>query len=249
MGTRLKEETEYMPKPMVKIGSRPILWHIMKIYSHHSFNDFVLCLGYKGEIIKNYFLNYKFARNDFTVHLGDEVPPTINSKTLEPWNITLADTGLKTGTAGRLKKINKYVGDTFFVTYGDGVADVNIKELLKFHKSHGKIATVTAVHPPSRFGLLYVKGNDVRRFKKHVSTQQGWIDGGFFVFESALFEYLKDVKNEEMLEGRPLEKLAEDGELMAYKHEGYWKCLDTYRDMKELNNEIMMRKAKWMIWE
>lgn len=249
MGTRLKEETEYRPKPMVEIGGRPILWHIMKIYSHYSFNDFILCLGYKGEIIKNYFLNYKFVRNDFTIHLENDVPPTIHSNLLEPWNITLTDTGSKTGTAGRIKKISKYVGDIFFVTYGDGVANINIKKLLEFHKSHGKIATVTAVHPLTRFGMLDVKEIKVNSFKKHASATQGWIDGGFFVFNNNIFEYLKDVEDEEMLEGRPLEQLAEDGELMAYKHEGYWKCVDTYRDMEELNNEISRGKAGWMVWK
>ena len=249
MGTRLKKETEVRPKPMLEIGNRPILWHIMKIYSYYSFNDFVLCLGYKGHIIKSYFLNYEFLQNDFTIHLNSSEKPQIHSHSQEQWRITLAETGLKTGTAGRIKKIKKYVEDTFFVTYGDGVADVNIKDLLEFHKSHGKIATVTAVHPPSRFGLLEIDGGKVKRFKKHLATKEGWIDGGFFVFNKDLFKYLEDIEDGDMLEGKPLEWLAQDEELMAYKHEGYWKCMDTYRDMKELNEDISRGNAKWMVWE
>ena len=250
LGTRLKEETEYKPKPMVEIGDKPILWHIMKIYAHYGFKDFILCLGYKGELIKEYFLNYDVLNNDFTIRLGQEKEITIQNPLEESdWSITLADTGNNTLKGARLKRIEKYITeDTFMVTYGDGVGNINIKKLLDFHNQHGKVATVTGVRPPSLFGELLVKDNKALLFSEKPQTSAGLISGGFFVFNRKIFDYLTDDDNCDFEKG-PLEKIATSGELMVYIHNGLWACMDTYRDVEYLNRLWQNSQAFWRVWE
>lgn len=250
MGTRLKEETEYQPKPMIEISDKPILWHIMKIYAHHGFKDFILCLGYKGEKIKSYFYNYEILNNDFTVELGSYKHVDIHSNHKETgWRVTLADTGEKALKGARIKRIEKYVGeDLFMLTYGDGVADINLHELLSFHKNHGRIGTVTGVRPPSRFGDLVVENNRVVSFTEKPQVSEGLINGGFFVFNRKIFDYLSEDDNCDFEFG-PLEQLAEDGELIVYEHKGEWACMDTYRDMQYLNKLWENNEAFWKIWD
>jgi glucose-1-phosphate cytidylyltransferase len=249
LGTRLKEETEFKPKPMVAIGNKPILWHIMKIYAHYGFKDFILCLGYKGEAIKEYFLNYDILNSDFTVKLGAKKMVTVNNKSdVSDWAVTLADTGANALKGARLKKIEKYIKeDTFMVTYGDGVGNINIKKLLEFHKSHGKIATVTGVRPPSLFGELQVKNNKAVIFSEKPQTSTGLINGGFFVFSKKIFEYLNDDDSCDFEKG-PLEKIAAKGELMVYTHDGAWACMDTFRDVQYLNKLWQTNEAFWKVW-
>ncbi|MCX8130834.1 MAG: glucose-1-phosphate cytidylyltransferase [Clostridia bacterium] len=250
LGTRLKEETEYKPKPMVEVGNKPILWHIMKLYSHYGLKDFVLCLGYKGEKIKEYFLNYEMINNDFRVKLGSNKEITIFKNSDEnDWNVTLVDTGKTALKGSRLKKVEKYIdSDIFMVTYGDGVADIDINKLLEFHKSHGKIGTVTGVRPPSLFGELLVENDKALLFSEKPQTSSGLISGGFFVFNKKLFDYLSIDDNCDFEKG-PLEKLAAEGELMVYTHTGKWGCMDTQRDMEYLNNLWNMDKAFWKLWD
>jgi glucose-1-phosphate cytidylyltransferase len=235
-GMRLREETEYKPKPLIEIGEKPILWHIMKIYAHYSFKDFVLCLGYKGKMIKDYFLNYETMNSDFTIELGSGNVKVHNSHQEQGWLITLADTGENAMTGARVKRIERYIdSNLFMLTYGDGVADINIPKLIEFHKSHGKIGTVTGIRPPSRFGELVVDGDQVLEFGEKPQIKEGFINGGFFVFDKRIFRYLED-NDDCILEKEPLENLALDGELVVYKHEGFWQCMDTSRDLQLLNN-------------
>ena len=250
LGTRLREETEFRPKPMVNIGSRPILWHIMKYYSQFGCQDFILALGYKGEMIKNYFCHYELMNNDVTIELGQPENMCIHHSHDEAgWKITLADTGEKTLKGARLKKVEKYITDkTFIMTYGDGIADVDINALLAFHKSHGKIATVTGINPASRFGELKTDGDRVVSFAEKPQNGEGLINGGFFVFNSGIFDYLSADDNCE-LEIGPLEKVANDGQLMVYKHTGSWACMDTLRDMDYLNKLWNENKAFWKVWK
>lgn len=250
LGTRLREETEYRPKPMVNIGTKPILWHIMKLYSYYGYNDFILCLGYKGNIIKEYFYNYEILNNDFTIELGQSSSVRIqNSHNEVGWKITLADTGEKKLKGARLKKIEKYIdSDTFMVTYGDGLANININNLLSFHKKHGKIATLTGVMPPSRFGNLLVnKDNVIEEFIEKPQTTGQYINGGFFVFNRKIFEYLTCDDSCE-LEIGVLDQLAEKGELIMYEHSKEWMCMDTIRDVEYLNNLWSSNQAFWKIW-
>lgn len=249
MGTRLKEETEYKPKPMVVIGSRPILWHIMKIYSFYGYNDFILCLGYKGEIIKEYFYHYEIMTNDFQVTLGNKNDIKIFYNHDEAdWSVTLANTGKNALKGARLKRIERYIdSEIFMATYGDGVADINIGSLIDFHKSHGKIATLTGVKPLSRFGELQVEGKVVREFAEKPQSAEGLINGGFFVFRKEIFNYLEDRENCD-LEYGALEELAKRGELMVYRHGGFWACMDTIRDMEYLNRLYEGGKAAWKSW-
>lgn len=249
LGTRLREETEFRPKAMVEIGGKPILWHIMKIYTYYGFKEFILCLGYKGEIIKEYFYNYEILNNDFTIELGNqkniEVYSNLNEK---GWRATLADTGDKAFKGARIKRVQKYIdSDQFMVTYGDGIADININALLTFHNSHGKLATVTGINPTSRFGELKIKGNQVESFSEKQRTSSGLINGGFFVFNKRIFDYLSDDDNCD-LEIGPLEKIATEGQLMIYKHTGFWACMDTIRDMEYLNKLWNENKAEWKVW-
>ncbi len=248
LGTRLSEETSLRPKPMVEIGARPILWHIMKGYAAHGFADFVLALGYKGEHIKDYFLNYHPRTSDLTVRLATgEV--TYKNATAEDWGVSLIDTGVQSMTGGRLHRLESLLrGDgTFMLTYGDGVANVDIRRLAEFHKNHGKTATITAVRPPARFGELVMDGNSVRAFKEKPQTGAGWINGGFFVFEPEIFDYLP--ADDTVLEESPLEKLADDGQLMAYRHDGFWQCMDTLRDRNALESLWESGQAPWKIWK
>ena len=247
LGTRLREETEYLPKPMVEIGGRPILWHIMKNLSAQALNNFVICLGYKGDYIKDFFLNYEARVNDITVTLGRKGTSVHHTDSNEEkWEVTLANTGLNTMTGGRIFKIRDYVeNERFLCTYGDGLADIDLKKLLDFHTSHKKIATVTAVQPTSRFGAIEIdKENQVRRFSEKPRAEQ-WINGGFFMFEKRIFDYL-DVDC--VLEKEPLENLARDNQLMAYHHNGFWQPMDTYRETQELNELWNSEKAPWRNW-
>ena len=249
MGTRLREETEFKPKPMVHIGNRPILWHIMKTYSSYGFNDFILCLGYKGEVIKEYFLNYEILNSDFTIELGNGKNVRLHSCHNEKeWRVTLADTGESALKGARLKRIQKYVtSDLFMVTYGDGLSNVNIGELLNFHIGHGKVATVTGVNPTSRFGELKLKGDRVAKFVEKEEFGKTFVSGGFFVFSRELFDYLKDDDGCDFEVG-PMEDLAAAGQLMVYKHKGFWACMDTARDVEYLNRLWDDHRAPWKTW-
>jgi len=249
-GTRLREETEFKPKPLVNVGEMPILWHIMKHYSHYGFKEFVLCLGYKGNLIKQFFLHYDSFVEDFHLSLKDKsIEYTENSK-IEDWKITFADTGAEANTGARIKKIQKYIGnEPFFLTYGDGVGDVDINKLLEFHKKQGSIGTVTAVRPLSRFGVIDINeesGMIESYKKKDLHMHKGWIDGGFFVFQPEIFNYLSE-DDDCMLEKEPLIKLAEDKKFSAYRHEGFWQCMDTIKQM-ELLNDLWKKGAPWKIW-
>lgn len=244
LGTRLSEETQIKPKPMVEIGGRPILWHIMKIYERHGLTNFMLALGYKGDVIKDYFLNYHARLSDLTVHLKNG-RATYTNPTAEDWLVSLIDTGSSTMTGGRLLRLKPHLqsGGTFMLTYGDGVSDVDITALLAFHRSHGRLATVTAVRPPVRFGELSIKKNRVIKFQEKPQAGEGWINGGFFVFEPGVFNFILD--DSTLLEREPLEQLAEKGELMVYQHPGYWQCMDTLRDKATLEDLWMNDKAPW----
>ncbi len=249
MGTRLREETEFRPKPLVDVGGRPILWHILKMYAHYGFNEFVLCLGYRGNMIKEYFLNYEAMNNDFTICLGNRPQIAFHDGHKEQgYQITLADTGQNTMTGGRIKRIARYVdGDTFLVTYGDGLSDVNIPDLIKFHKGHGKTATLTTTKPRSSYGVLDVgERGQVRRFDEKPQLDS-WINTGFFVFNRRLFDYLDG--DECVLERAPLERLACEGQLMAFRHEGFFFCIDTYRDYKAINEMWDSGHAPWRLWK
>ncbi len=245
LGTRLSEETHIRPKPMVEIGGRPMVWHIMKLYESHGFNDFTLALGYKGEVIKDYFLNYHARQSDLTVHLKcgqvDYSKPTA-----EDWRVSLIDTGANSMTGGRLLRLKEHVqsAGTFMVTYGDGVSDIDLTELLAFHRAHGRLATVTAVRPSARFGGMHVIDGQVLSFKEKPQSSEGWINGGFFVFELGVFDYLTD--DATVLEQSPLENLVRDGQLMAYKHAGYWQCMDTIRDRAALETLWQSGQAPWL---
>lgn len=246
-GTRLSEETTLKPKPMVEIGGKPILWHIMNIYSYFGINDFIVCCGYKGYIIKEYFYNYYMHMSDLTVDLHSGNIEYYNCKA-EPWKITLIDTGLNTMTGGRLKRVKEHIGnETFMLTYGDGVADVNISKLLKFHKCYGKVATVTAVQPSGRFGALNIdnNNNNVNMFMEKADADGAWINGGFFVLEPEVFDYIKD--DSTIFEKEPLEGLAKDNKLNAYKHKGFWKPMDTLRDKNALEQIWESGEAPWAI--
>jgi len=247
-GTRLREETEYRPKPMVNVGRWPILWHIMKSYSSYGHSDFVVCLGYKGDMIKDYFLRYRIMANDFTVELGKREVTMHSDSDEANWKVTLADTGAKAQTGCRVKRIQQYIdGDTFMLTYGDGVANVDIGALLKFHHEHGKIATVTGVAPASRFGELLVQGDQVAEFSEKPQTHSGIINGGYFVLNRKVFDYLAD-DEDCIFERGPLERLAKAGELMVFKHPGFWQCMDTLRDMQYLNELWEKGTAPWKVW-
>jgi len=248
LGTRLREETEFRPKPMVEVGGRPILWHIMKSYAHYGFKDFVLCLGYKGGLIKEYFLNYEAMNNDFTITLGQQSRINLDDSHQEQgFQVTLADTGLDTMTGGRIKRIKKYVGDeTFMMTYGDGLSDVDINCLLEFHRSHGRIATVTTVRPVLRFGVVEIgEQSRVMDFREK-PVSEGWISAGFFVFNRGIFDYLPG--DDCILERGPLERLASDGQLAAYRHEGFFFAMDTYREYQHLSQLWASGKAPWKVW-
>ncbi|RZB35452.1 MAG: glucose-1-phosphate cytidylyltransferase [Desulfobacteraceae bacterium Eth-SRB2] len=245
-GTRLAEETEVKPKPMVEIGGRPILWHIMKIYDYYGLKDFVIALGYKGEIIKKYMMDYCSLCSDLTVNLKNGDVKYHNGDSLD-WTVKLIDTGLHTMTGGRIKRLAPYVGNkTFMLTWGDGVSDININELLAFHRSHGKLATLTAVHPPARYGHLELKDDIVQEFSEKPQTREGWINGAFFVLEPGIFDYIEG--DETQWEKEPLENIAKDGQLMAYRHSSFWQCMDTLREKYLLENLWSSGNAPWTLW-
>lgn len=250
LGTRLREETEYRPKPMVDIGSRPILWHIMKIYEHYGFKEFIICLGYKGEVIKEYFLNYEAMNSDFTIQLGDINSVQFHNNPKETdWRVTLAETGEKAQTGARVKRIEKYIDeDSFMLTYGDGIINININKLVEYHQAHGKIGTVTGVHLSSRFGELVYNENQVVKFSEKPQVKEGLINGGYFVFNREFFDYLDD-NDSCVLERDPLETLASDGELMMYAHHGFWQCIDTYRELEHVNNMWRSPSPPWKVWK
>jgi glucose-1-phosphate cytidylyltransferase len=248
VGTRLVEETEIKPKPMVAIGGRPILWHIMMHYAAYGFKEFVIALGYKGEVIKRYMVDYCVLNGNLTVDLEtSQVTSQGNGYSKRDWVVHLVDTGEATQTGGRIKRLAPYLGEgTFFLTWGDGVSDLDLCGLLKFHRSHGKLATVTAVRPPARFGRLDLEGDRVEKFSEKPQIGEGWINGAFFVLEPAVFEYIDDDMTQ--WEREPLERLAHDGQLMAYRHTSFWQCMDTLRDKRLLENLWENGKAPWKVW-
>ena len=249
MGTRLAEETNLIPKPMVEIDGKPILWHIMKIYSSHGYNDFVILLGYKGYVIKEYFANYFLHKSDITFNLKDN-KMTIHEEHCEPWNVTLIDTGLHTQTGGRIKRAQKYVGnEPFMLTYGDGVSDIDIGKLVEYHKSHGKYITMTSSQPEGRFGALVIdESNRVTSFAEKPKGDGSWINAGFFVCEPEVFNYITE-GDPTIFERAPLENLAKDGQLYTYQHDGFWKCMDTLRDKYQLQAMCDEGNAPWISWD
>lgn len=250
LGTRLSEETDVRPKPMVEIGGRPIIWHIMKIYSHYGFNEFVVCCGYKGYVIKEYFANYFLHQTDVTFDLANNKMEVHNSGS-ENWKVTLVDTGINTNTAGRIKRIQKYVGnEPFMLTYGDGVADINISELIQFHKKTGKLATLSSIQLPGRFGNVETDANGtVTTFQEKPLGDGVWINGGFFVLEPGIFNYLEGNMDDVQWEKKPLIEIADAGQLSAYQHNGFWKCMDAIRDKIELEALWQSGAADWKIWK
>jgi glucose-1-phosphate cytidylyltransferase len=246
LGTRLSEETTVRPKPMVEIGGRPMLWHIMHLYAKHGLTDFVLALGYKAEMVREYFLRYHHTTRDLTVHLADGSASS-HGADVEDWTVHLIDTGLTTQTGGRLKRLAKWIGnEPFCLTYGDGVSDVDISKLIAFHKSHGKLATVTAVRPAARFGGIELEGDAVRAFAEKDQTSEGWINGGFFVLDPKVLEYVE--ADDTIWERSPLERLAAADQLRAFRHEGFWWPMDTLRDVKLLETHWASGKAPWKTW-
>jgi len=247
LGTRISEETVFKPKPMVLIGDKPILWHIMKIYSSYGFNDFVICCGYKGHVIKEYFANYLLHESDVTINTATN-NLTFHNSTSENWNVSLINTGELTMTGGRIKRIQEYVGnETFFLTYGDGVGDINIEELLAFHKSQGKKATLTATKPFGRFGVIDIANNgQITSFKEKDKEDVSWINGGFFVLEPSVFDYIEG--DSTVFEKEPLEKLTQEGELNAFKHDGFWRAMDSLNDKNVLEEYWNTGTASWKVW-
>jgi glucose-1-phosphate cytidylyltransferase len=246
LGTRLSEETVLRPKPMVEIGDKPMLWHIMKIYSHYGIRDFVVCLGYKGYMIKEWFANYFLHNSNMTVELKSN-RLTFHDAKVDDWTVTLVDTGDRTLTGGRVKRIEKYVDGAFLLTYGDGVSDVDIRKLISFHENQGKTATLTAVQPPGRFGALELSGGAVTTFLEKPKGDGGWVNGGFFAMEPAIFDYIEG--DGVPLEQGPLQAVARTGQLAAYRHQGFWRPMDTLRDRNELEELWRSGKAPWKVWE
>ena len=249
LGTRISEESHLKPKPMIEVGDAPILWHIMKYYSSYGFNEFIICCGYKGYVIKEYFADYYLHRSDVTFDFANNNEMIIHNNVAKPWKVTVVDTGLHTMTGGRLKRIQKYVGDqTFMMTYGDGVSDIDLDALLEFHRVHKKAATLTAIQPGGRFGVLDIDDNEtVRQFSEKAKEDGGWINAGFMVLEPEVFDYIEG--DDTFFEKEPLENLALDGKLAAYRHEGFWKCMDTMRDKGMLDELWNSGQAPWKRWE
>ncbi|HVK72278.1 MAG TPA: glucose-1-phosphate cytidylyltransferase [Kofleriaceae bacterium] len=249
-GTRFREKTEFLPKPMIEVAGRPILWHIMSFYAGHGFKKFVLCLGYKADVIKRYFLDYAALERDFTVDLSHPEKLQFHGADAQrDWTVTCVDTGLDAMTGARLFRVGKYLtADTFLLTYGDGLSDVDVPASVAFHRQHGKVATVTGVRPQSRFGELIVDGNKVQKFSEKPNVEQGFINGGFFVFSRKMLDYVRD-DDGCILERDPLERVAADGQLMIHEHHGFWQCMDTYRDLERLEAEWNGGKAPWVNWK
>ncbi|MCX5694149.1 MAG: glucose-1-phosphate cytidylyltransferase [Candidatus Omnitrophica bacterium] len=248
-GTRISEETEVLPKPMVEIGGKPVIWHIMKLYSYYGFNDFIICLGYRGYMIKEYFSHYFMHMSDVTIDLSKN-ETKVHTTASEPWKITLVDTGLDTMTGSRLKRVEKYVGnESFLLTYGDGLADINMKELVEFHKANKRLATLTAIQNVGRFGVLDIAaGNKVSSFLEKPKGEGGWINGGFFVLEPEVFSFIENYDSI-IWENQPLENLAKQGKLSAYKHTGFWGCMDTLRDKNNFERIWQSGTASWKVWK
>lgn len=248
-GTRISEESHLKPKPMIEIGGQPILWHIMKEYSSYGFNEFVICAGYKQQVIKEYFANYYLHRSDITFDFTAQNEMVVHNNVAEPWKVSIVDTGLNTMTGGRIKRVRDYIGnDTFMLTYGDGVCDINIKELYDFHKKSGKLATMTAIQPGGRFGTLDIdESNTIERFSEKRKEDGGWINGGYMVIEPQVIDYIDG--DQTVFEREPLERLAAEGQLQAYKHDGFWQCMDMLRDKNLLEELLEQNKAPWKIWE
>ena len=247
LGTRLQEQTQTKPKPMVEIGGKPVLWHIMNIYAAHGFKDFIVALGYKGEVMKNYFLNYYYLNNDISISLRNGQVTTYEGHR-EDWDLHLIDTGAETQTGGRVKRLSRWLDNsTFMLTYGDGVARLDIRKLLEYHRSHGKLATLTAVRPPARFGGLQFSDNLVSEFTEKPQLGEGWINGGFFVMEPQVLDYIEG--DETVLEREPLERLAREGQLAAYRHDDFWQSMDTLRDVRLLEQLWENGSAPWKMWE
>lgn len=249
LGTRINEESHLKPKPMIEIGGQPILWHIMKEYSYYGYNDFIICAGYKQHVIKEFFANYYLYGSDVTFDFSKQNALEIHNNTTEQWRVTIVDTGLNTMTGGRIKRIRNYINDeTFMLTYGDGVCDVNIHELVEFHKKSGKLATMTAILPEGRFGTLEIDSeNNIRRFAEKKKEDGGWINGGYMVLEPEVIDYIDGDRT--IFEREPLERLSMEGELMAYKYSGFWQCMDTMRDKTRLEEMLEKNMAPWKVWE
>lgn len=246
-GTRISEESYLKPKPMVEIGDMPMLWHIMKMYSHHGFNDFVICAGYKQHMIKEFFADYFLHCSDITFDFSNNGEMIVHNNVSEPWKVLIADTGLNTMTGGRLKRVEKYLEDEpFMLTYGDGVSDVPLDKVVKFHKSKGKLATLTAVHPEGRFGMMDLDSSLIRSFREKDVSDVGWVNGGFMVFEPEVIDYISG--DDTILEKGPLVKLAEEGQLTGYRHDGFWQCMDTLRDKERLDQLWRSGQAQWKLW-
>jgi len=250
LGTRLREETERMPKPLVEIGEHPILWHIMKLYAHHGFRRFILCLGYKSWAIKDYFLRYREQHADFTIRLAEDHEPTFHNEVAdEDWEVTCVETGLYTGTGARLARVRDYIdADTFLFTYGDGIGSVDLSSLWSMHHTHSRIGTVTGVHPTSRFGEMVTDGTKVTEFNEKPTQPSGFVSGGFFVLDRGIFDYLW-TSQDCFFETEPLQKLARDGQLAVFAHEDFWMGMDTYRDFTKLNDMWQRGDAPWKVWE
>ncbi|WP_417549939.1 glucose-1-phosphate cytidylyltransferase [Methylophaga sp.] len=246
LGTRISEESHLKPKPMITIGGKPIIWHIMKQYSHYGVNEFIICLGYKGYVVKEYFANYFLHMSDVTFDMANN-QMQVHEKHVEPWKVTLIETGEHTQTGGRLKKVREYIGnETFCFTYGDGVSDINIQKLIEFHQSHGKLATVTAIQPPGRYGALNLNSESVEQFQEKPAGDGSWINGGFFVLEPEVIDFIDGPTT--AWEESPLKRLADQQSLMAYRHTGFWKAMDTLRDKVSLEN-LWQTTAPWKVWE
>jgi glucose-1-phosphate cytidylyltransferase len=247
-GTRISEESHLRPKPMIEIGGRPILWHIMKYFSHFGFNDFIICLGYKGYMIKEYFADYYLHTSDITFDFTNHNCIEVHNNYADPWKVTLIDTGLETMTGGRIQRVQKYIGnETFMLTYGDGVSDLDLCMLAKFHKEHGKLATLTAIQPKGRFGVLDIgDAHQISSFLEKPQQDNGWINGGFMILEPQVIDYIEGDCT--MFEREPLERLSKEGQLYAFQHRGFWQCMDTQRDKNMLESLIEAKKAPWMVW-
>lgn len=246
-GTRISEESQYKPKPMIEIGGMPILWHIMKEYAYYGFNEFIICAGYKQDYIKKYFADYFLHTSDITFDFTKGNDTIVHHRSAEPWKVTVVDTGLETMTGGRIKRIESYVGNnTFMLTYGDGVSDVPIDKLVEFHKSHGKICTMTAVKPEGRFGILDIDDTAIKSFREKSQNDVGYINGGYMVLEPEIFDYIRG--DETTFEREPLENIASEGQLMAFKHNGFWQCMDTLRDREKLEGLWNRGQAAWKVW-
>jgi glucose-1-phosphate cytidylyltransferase len=248
-GTRISEESMIRPKPMIEINGQPILWHIMKEYSYYGFNEFIICAGYKQHVIKEYFANYYLHRSDITFDFSAENSMIVHNNVAEPWKVTIVDTGLDTLTGGRIKRVKKYIGeDTFMLTYGDGVCDVNIRDVVEFHRKHGKLATMTAIQPGGRFGTLEISDNNtIERFAEKKKEDGGWINGGYMVLEPEVLDYIEGDRT--TFEREPLERLSEEGQLVAYKYNGFWQCMDTMKDKMFLEELLSKGQAPWKVWK